>query len=64
MIVDLRALGFTYVSFDLMRGVTITAWHTTTRRTIYGRGETQEAALDELIRQTKKSPFDLGDLLG
>ena len=64
MIDDLKALGFTYVSFDLARGVSITAWRATTKQTLYGRGSTQDAARDELIRQTKKSPFDLGDLLG
>ncbi len=64
MIDDLKALGFTYVSFDLAREVSITAWRATTKQTLYGRGKTQNAALEDLMRQTKKSTFDLGDLLG
>lgn len=43
--------GFTYISFDLSRGVHVTAWHKNDRRTYSKRGASIEDAVKALLSQ-------------
>lgn len=62
MIESLRAKGFTYVSFDMARGVSATAWRGTNRKTysVYGQPSVDAAitALLEQINAPEPPPVD------
>ena len=58
--------GFTYLSFDLSKGASVTAWNRKANKTFYGRGATLPDALAALLDKPKAASRGddiLGDLL-
>ena len=50
---SLIAQGFSYVSIDLSKGCSITAWHKNDRRTYTASHRDPEAAVDALIEKAR-----------
>lgn len=61
----LRQAGFTYVSFDMVRGVSITAWRGTERKTysVYSKPTADEAFADLMAQIERSERDDFEDLL-
>lgn len=64
MIDTLRAKGFTYISIDMARGVSATAWRGLDRKTyaVY-RQPSVEAALTALLAKADEPEDEFEDLL-
>lgn len=56
----LRNLGFTYVSFDMVRAIRITAWRGSERKTYTAYGPDIETAVSRMMDQINK-PVDTDD---
>lgn len=64
---QVAASGFTYLSIDIARGVSITGWHKNDRKTFSGKGRTLPEAAQKLFAEQRKSAATgaiFGDLLG
>lgn len=56
----LRDLGFTYVSFDMVRSIRITAWRGSERKTYTAYGSDVESAVNSMMEQINK-PAETND---